>query len=325
MDNALAKYTASLSGSLDGKAPASIVLFPVGKNTAQASKAGKPVSVTVEASEALAAKLDGQLQASIAAAAEGKESRPFIDFEHSGGRAAAHPIRISYDAERGVIAEVEWTPAGRAAVEGKEFSYISPEWLMAGGEVTGLALPGVVAALVNLPAFQTTPKIAASLASMDYYKTEILKILLSVGLITQEQLETIAVEDTVKMVRDMAEEGQAMKAAKSEVEGKFTAALADSEKHTAKISQLESDLTAVKASLASANDALTASKSETEKVKASVNAEVARICHAAGLKTPVNAEKLAASADQSEVTRAVFEKMSPSAQLSHVKAGRKIL
>jgi phage I-like protein len=55
------------------------------------------------------------------------------------------------------------TGAGKAAIEGKDFSYLSPSFLIDdNGIPSGLPERGPLAALVNEPAFREIPRIAAS-------------------------------------------------------------------------------------------------------------------------------------------------------------------
>lgn len=287
MKGEINRFTASFAAKgFDGKAPDSIVFFPVGTHSISASKGGEPVEIEMEITEDLAALLEADLQKSLAAAAAGTASRPFIDFEHTGGRAAALPLSFSWNPEKGVILALEWTPAGRDAIEGKEFSYFSPEWLMKDGKVTGLAQPGAIGALVNVPAFQSIGKIAASLNSMDsYLSQEILSVLLELGLITQAEVEQKAADAAIKRVRDMVAENSVAASLKTEAETiKAARVQADTDLVTARASitslskQIESDKEAHQAAL--------------KAVENSVNVKVAEIIKAAGVKTPVKTDTL---------------------------------
>lgn len=303
------KVSASFaSPGFDGKAPDSIVFFPAGKHEISASKNGKPAKVSVEITAEIADLLDAQLKDALKGAENGTASRPFVDFEHTGGRAAALPKAFRWEASLGVMVDLEWTPAGRAAVEGKEFSYFSPEWLMDGSKITGLSQPGPIGGLVNTPAFQTIGKIAAALTTKPTMDA-ILQLLKDLGMIAKD-----ATEITPEVIALLKEK----LTPKPEIEVEMEAVKAAHVKDSA-------DLITARASIASLTKQIETHAAELAKVKASVNDEVARVVHAAGLKTPVNAGKIAASAEQNEVTRAAFEKMSPSEQLAHVKAGKKIL
>lgn len=291
------KVSASFSSvGFDGKAPDSIVFFPAGKHEINASKNGKPAKVSVEITAEIADLLDGQLKDSLKAAEEGTASRPFVDFEHTGGRAAALPKAFRWDAALGVVLDLEWTPAGRAAVEGKEFSYFSPEWLMADGKITGLSQPGPIGGLVNTPAFQVIPKIAASLTNMDsYLSNEIMAVLLELGLITQTEVEQKAADAAIKRVREMV------------VENKMAASLkTESETIRAAHTKDGNDLITARASIVSLTnqiETLTAAHTaELTKVKASVNEEVAKIVIAAGLPKALPASTVNPEEKKPEVT-----------------------
>jgi regulator of replication initiation timing len=68
---------------------------------------------------------------------------------------------------------VEWTGTGRKALEGKDFSYLSPTFLIDDdGYPDGLPERGPLAALLNEPAFREIPRIAASDAAVDHELTK---------------------------------------------------------------------------------------------------------------------------------------------------------
>jgi hypothetical protein len=87
-------------------------------------------------------------------------------FDHTAGNAAAKPLGFEWDDERGILLRVEWTKAGREAVEGGNYGYISPAFRLAKGtgEILGLAGGVEVGSLVNDPAFERNECIAASRA-----------------------------------------------------------------------------------------------------------------------------------------------------------------
>ena len=112
----------------------------------------------------LAAQLNEQLQAARALADSGKASRPYIDFDHARGEAAAIPTEFFW--QDGIRLRVEWTAAGAAAVSGRVYSYFSPEFFAdKSGKVTAIPAVGPIGALVNTPAFQEIERIAASLTA----------------------------------------------------------------------------------------------------------------------------------------------------------------
>jgi len=186
--------TASFSlPSFEGKAPDAIVFFPKGLNTVAATKDGKPFTVSVNATLDLAGVLNAQLQDARNAAATGTASRPFIDFGHKRDAASAIPTEIFWDDERGVMCSVEWTKSGKEAVEGKDFSYFSPEFLPDRDNGAILRVPGSIGGLVNTPAFQTIGPIAASLTNQPTTMTTIIAALKKFGVEVKDDADETAV------------------------------------------------------------------------------------------------------------------------------------
>lgn len=138
--------------------------MPPGEHSICATVNGKPGKRTVmvdrEACERLQADLEEQLRASAA----GEQARPMLMFDHKAGNAAARPLGFEWDAERGVLLRVEWTQAGREAVEGGNYGYVSPAFRLARGtgQILGLSGGVEVGSLVNDPAFQRNECIAAA-------------------------------------------------------------------------------------------------------------------------------------------------------------------
>lgn len=114
-------------------------------------------------------RLNADLQEVIAASQSGNRARPVILFDHKPGAAAAVPTGFEWDDKRGILLKVDWTQAGREAIEGGNYGYISPAFRLAKGsdQITGLQ-PGVeVGSLVNDPAFQRNECIAAARAEFE--------------------------------------------------------------------------------------------------------------------------------------------------------------
>jgi hypothetical protein len=87
--------------------------------------------------------------------------RPYVDFDHVGGAAAALPKRF-YWTDEGVMLELDWTNAGKTAVSGRDYSYFSPTFLLdESGDPAGLPQAGSIGSLVNNPAFRSIRRIAA--------------------------------------------------------------------------------------------------------------------------------------------------------------------
>ncbi len=88
--------------------------------------------------------------------------RPFIDFDHAGGQAAAIPRRFSWQEGQGVMLALDWTSAGESAIAGRNYSYFSPCFLVdETGDPTALPSTGAIGSLVNNPAFRNIARIAA--------------------------------------------------------------------------------------------------------------------------------------------------------------------
>ena len=146
------------------KLPDSIEWMPAGRHSICCSKDDAPAEIEVNVDEELVSVLNEQLQAARALADAGKASRPYIDFDHAGGEAAAIPTEFFW--ADGIRLRVEWTAAGAAAVSGRVYSYFSPEFFAdKSGKVTAIPAVGPIGALVNTPAFQEIERIAASLTA----------------------------------------------------------------------------------------------------------------------------------------------------------------
>lgn len=153
-----------------GAAPEAVPYMPAGESEICATVNGAPGRRVVVADEAAAERLNADLQEKLQAAAERKKARPLLMFDHNvNGGAAAVPVGFEWDAERGILLRVEWTQAGREAVEGGTYGYVSPSFrLKAGGsEILGLADGVEIGSLVNDPAFERNECIAASKCEVD--------------------------------------------------------------------------------------------------------------------------------------------------------------
>lgn len=145
------------SGASEWTPPESLEWMPSGTHDVRTMTG----DYTVTCDESDAATLDTQLQEMLKKASEGKASRPFIDFQHEGGAAAALPVRIFW--QDGIRIAVEWTQAGIDALKGRVFSYFSPEFFLSEtGHPSGLPEPGPIGGLVNTPAFQSIERLSAS-------------------------------------------------------------------------------------------------------------------------------------------------------------------
>jgi phage I-like protein len=142
----------------EGSIPsADIQYMPPGRHRIRASQGGKPLSVEVAVNPATAATLQAFLAAKLTAAAEGREDRPFFDFNHEDREASAWPTEFFWAGDDprtgGVRARLEWSDAGKRAVEGRTFRRFSPTFhLDAAGQITGSEIN--MGGLVNRAAFK---------------------------------------------------------------------------------------------------------------------------------------------------------------------------
>jgi len=138
-------------------AAGTVQMFPPGEQTVTPSRAdgGEPDEIRLVIDEQTAADLEA-LRAELQAKADaGEGDAPYFDFNHDDSEASAWPKRIFWAGDDpllgGVRAEVEWSAAGQAAVQGKTFRRFSPAFYAAAGRVTGA--PVNMGGLVNRAAF----------------------------------------------------------------------------------------------------------------------------------------------------------------------------
>ena len=122
--------------------PDSVQYMPPGRHRIRASQAGKPLTVEVTVNAQTATTLQAFLASKLVAATEGRDDRPFFDFNHEDREASAWPAEFFWAGDEsqtgGVRAKVEWSDAGRRAVEGRTFRRFSPTFhLDASGRVIG--------------------------------------------------------------------------------------------------------------------------------------------------------------------------------------------
>lgn len=157
----------ALSSPLGDSLPTEIVYIPEGEHRIHPTVNGKPKAVTVKVPVERGSEIAAALQSALEKR-KGSNVRPWFDFEHKAGKASALPQSFRYEPGKGIVAAVEWTNAGRAAVEGKDFSYFSPVFLLGeNGLPAGIPERGPLGALVNEPAFREIPRIAAKDAETD--------------------------------------------------------------------------------------------------------------------------------------------------------------
>lgn len=107
--------------------------MPPGKHRIHASRSGNPVTLDITVDASTAETLNAFLQAQLAKASTGSEDRPFFDFNHEDREAAAWPTEFYWAGDDpkagGVRAKVEWSGAGKSAIEQKTFRRFSPTFI----------------------------------------------------------------------------------------------------------------------------------------------------------------------------------------------------
>ncbi|MES2705132.1 MAG: phage protease [Verrucomicrobiota bacterium] len=146
-----------------GAAAASeFVYMPAGENIIVATVGGKPEEITVIVDAATAERLQADLAVRLAGTVA-----PYFDYDHAGGRSSGRPRSFRWVEGRGVVCQVDWTTAARAAITDGEYSYFSPEFRYdrVSRTVKGLRDTGPLGGLVNDPAFRAIGAVQARHAS----------------------------------------------------------------------------------------------------------------------------------------------------------------
>lgn len=158
--------------SSEGGVPDEIVYMPEGTHTVHCrvnfEAATRSIKIGPELLEPMQASLEKRLKRNV---------RPHGGFDHQEGKASFIPKAFRYEPGRGLMLAVEWTRAGREAVEGRDYSYFSPSFITAKGKNVpiGLTEHGEIGSLVNNPAFEQIERIAASHQQSDMENIEELR------------------------------------------------------------------------------------------------------------------------------------------------------
>lgn len=225
------------------------VYLPEGTHEIQASVNGKAATRSVTVGPDSLAPLVEAL-----AARHARNVRPFGGFDHKeGGPASFIPKGFSYRPGKGVMLEVEWTEAGMNAVKGRNYSYFSPSFFRdkATGSPIGLPLHGEIGSLVNEPAFESIERIAAShQTESDMEAIEELKAaLVKAEIVTEEQAkDTAKLAETIKANLTSA------------TETAVSAAVAEATKDAPEQSELEKEITRLKAENQTLTETLSAKR-----------------------------------------------------------------
>lgn len=155
--------TAAFTSAVTKDAPGELVYIPVGTNRIHATVNGKPGELSVNVPAEKGAAIAATLQAALAARLV-SPVRPRLAFDHAKtGPASGHPSAFSFDPARGIILAAHWSTSGRAAIEGGDYGYFSPTFLIdEAGHPCGLPDKGEVGSLVDEPAFRGIGLIAAA-------------------------------------------------------------------------------------------------------------------------------------------------------------------
>jgi phage I-like protein len=148
--------------------PREIMYMPGGVQEISASRGGK---TAVQAKLSVTPEAAGVLNAALQAHNTASRQRPYFDFNHEDREASAWPtgFRWSDTPEPGIYASVEWSTAGRSAIEGKSYRAFSPRFYEDqstkpwGIEGAPLNMGG----LVNKPAFKKILPLWAKAGAQD--------------------------------------------------------------------------------------------------------------------------------------------------------------
>lgn len=342
--------TVSASFSTPLGVGSSIVFLPEGTHDVFAEIGGRPKKATITVGPDCLDCFVSSLEARKA-----ENVRPFAGFDHQVGAASFIPTAFRYEDGVGLVLDVEWTHAGLAAIEGRDYSYFSPTFLLGkDGTPLGLAPSGEVGSLVNDPAFRAIPRIAASNANLNNIM-ENHELLVTLGLVE----ENTPVEDGIEVAKaalatlregvvkasdaeTLAAEMEALKAEKEATEAKLAEAQAKlDEIAAAEAAAKEAEEKAAAEAADAAADATVeeavqagriAPKDDTAKAfwKASVLADPNAKLVLASLPSILENTPIAKAASAkkelcSEVTKEEFDSFSPAQKSEFAKSGGKII
>ena len=232
-----------------------IVYLPEGTHDIQATVNGKPQSRKVTVDERILASFQSDLSKRLS-----ENVRPFAGFDHKEGPASLIPTGFTYENGVGLILHGELTQAGRAAIEGRNYSYWSPSHLLRNGVPVGLNATGEIGSFTNDPAYRALERVAAShnQTTMDITDTLTELGLAEAGQTAEEAVS--AAKANLATLRETASSAESVTASHKDAAEKIEAA-------NAEVSRLTTELETVTA----AKNALEAK--EAESVKAA-NAEL---------------------------------------------------
>ncbi len=250
-----------------------LLYLPEGEHEICATINGEPGKRRVSVTEACVAAFQRDLSAMLEAAEAGNAPRPCGFFDHKNGAAAFLPRGFRWQEGKGVMLDLEWTHAGQAAVEGKDYAYFSPRFALDGESPAGLLSDGVeVGSLVNDPAFRRMEEVAAGAPAPGPAPCPVfpLDVIEASGVIlaqdndvekTEKACENLAMDEIKKMLGlppdadddavkaaiaklQGADKTQELEAAKSDLEK----AKQDADKHKEELSAARAEIASLKAS-----------------------------------------------------------------------------
>jgi hypothetical protein len=221
--------SASIASILPLGVPDEVVYLPEGVHDITPTVNGKPQRITVRIPAEIGESIAAALQASLSERQKANV-RPWFDFEHKQGKASAIPKSFRYAKGKGVMASVEWTGAGKEALEGKDFSYLSPTFVVdSNGIPSGLPERGPLAALVNEPAFRDIPRIAAQDAGIENQPINTMSKLIYAALALNAAAENAETE-AVRKIETMSDDVAAKKKRIMELEAELSSLKNDYDK-----------------------------------------------------------------------------------------------
>ena len=319
----------------------SIVYLPEGQHQIEATVNGKPAKRDVTVDERVLASFQADLEKRLS-----DNVRPFAGFDHKTGPASMIPVSFTYEQGVGLILNGELTQAGKTAIEGRNYSYWSPSYLMRDGVPIGLPANGEIGSFVNDPAFRSIERIAASHTETTM---EITETLAELGLAEAGQTAEEAVsaaKAALATLRESASTVESITAARSAEIEEVNAAKAEVERITGELETVKASLAAFEAKEA---ESITAAR--VELVEAAVkrgaippqdeatkafwleslesNPEKAQAALAAlpgkdAAKGESEAVKAANAATPQTITRAEFDALTPIERNQFMRSGGKL-
>lgn len=256
----------ALATGLPDDLPEVIMWMPGGTHTITARRGSRPVTVSVLVDRHTAAAAQQSLDEYMAASRQ----KPCFDFNHDEKEAAGWPMEFFWSEapEPGVYARVQWSDAGRSAIQGRRYRSFSPTF-----DVDFAKNPAPIkarkltfmGALTNDPAFRDIRPLWAKHAGA---QSSTNKNQDHTHRMTPEQIAALQAK-----LAEMEQENAALKAQAATAES-AEALKAKEAQHTQAIQAKQAEVDAIKAQLASAQQAITAARQKDAEL--AVKAAVAR-------------------------------------------------